>query len=298
MKSEEIIDKLYDKEKHGQLKPRTYRKLARKDFLNTNKKKRKSHREIRIANDKQIRYLKRNLGHIETLLRAYDDNIDSAPLNKRLKEYYPVLQKVLEQQNHMHTNNLNTVENRIVSIHQAHVRPIVRGKEGKKVEFGSKIQLSLTRGFALVDKLDWNNFNEGTCLKESVEQYRKRFGYYPAKVLADKIYCTRENRSYLQNLNIELRAKPLGRPRKEAVQNHVSPGERNPIEGKIGQAKVGYGMDNIMAKLKVTSESWIGSIILVVNLIKLMRRLPLCLKLMFRWLNHIFTLPIYTYRVV
>lgn len=298
VKSEEIIDKLYDKEKHGQLKPRTYRKLARKDFLNTNKKKRKSHHEIRIANDKQIRYLKRNLGHIETLLRAYDDNIDSAPLNKRLKEYYPVLQKVLEQQNHMHTNNLNAVENRIVSIHQAHVRPIVRGKEGKKVEFGSKIQLSLTRGFALVDKLDWNNFNEGTCLKESVEQYRKRFGYYPAKVLADKIYCTRENRSYLQNLNIELRAKPLGRPRKEAVQNHVSPGERNPIEGKIGQAKVGYGMDNIMAKLKVTSESWIGSIILVVNLIKLMRRLPLCLKLMFRWLNHIFTLPIYTYRVV
>jgi hypothetical protein len=47
VKSEEIIDKLYDKSIHGEVKPRTYRELARKDFLNTNKKKRKSHKEIK-----------------------------------------------------------------------------------------------------------------------------------------------------------------------------------------------------------------------------------------------------------
>jgi hypothetical protein len=42
---------------------------------------------------------------------------------------------------------------------------------------------------------------------------------------------------------------------------HVSPGERNPVEGKFGQAKTAYGMNNILAKLKTTSESWIGSIV-------------------------------------
>ena len=50
---------------------------------------------------------------------------------------------------------------------------------------------------------------------------------------------------------------------------HVSPGERNPIEGKFGQAKTGYGLNRIKARLKGTSESWIATIILVLNLVKL-----------------------------
>ena len=95
----------------------------------------------------------------------------------------------------MFENGLHTVEDRIVNIHQPHVRPIVRGKEGKKVEFGSKIQLSLINGFSFIDKQDWNSFNEGTCLKQSVENYLERFKCYPEKVLADKIYCNRENRA-------------------------------------------------------------------------------------------------------
>lgn len=281
-KSEEIIDKLYNKTLHSPVKPRTYRQTARKYFLNTNKKKRKSQSEIKTAIEKQIAYLNRNIRHIEGLLKPYENDINNTHLKKRLKQYYPIIKTVLDQQNYMRQNNVNTVENRIVNIHQAHVRPIVRGKEGKKVEFGSKIQLSLVNGFSLIDKLDWDSFNEGAFLQDSVEQYRERFGFYPKKVLADKIYCTRKNRDYLKSRNIELRAKPLGRPKKEALSNQVSPGERNPVEGKFGQAKVAYGMDNIMAKLKTTSESWIGSIILVVNLVRLMRRLPLWIKLILK----------------
>ena len=71
----------------------------------------------------------------------------------------------------------------------------------------------------------------------------------------------------LKEKGIKLIAKPLGRP--SAVQIHVSPGERNPIEGKFGQAKTAYGLDRIKARLRNTSESWIASIILVLNLVKL-----------------------------
>jgi hypothetical protein len=53
------------------------------------------------------------------------------------------------------------------------------------------------------------------------------------------------------------------------VPNHVRPGERNPVEGKFGQAKTAYGLDRIRARLQNTSESWIASIILVLNLVKL-----------------------------
>jgi hypothetical protein len=100
-----------------------------------------------------------------------------------------------------------------------------------------------------------------------VEMYRKRFGFYPKEVLADQLYCTRVNRQMLKEKGIRLKSKPLGRP--SALSIHVSPGERNPIEGKFGQAKTAYGLDRIRARLKQTSESWIAGIFLVLNLVKL-----------------------------
>lgn len=104
-------------------------------------------------------------------------------------------------------------------------------------------------------------------MMEYVEKYRKRFGFYPREVLTDKIYCNRTNRAELKALGIKLIAKPLGRP--PALSIHVSPGERNPVEGKFGQAKTGYGLNRIKARLQGTSESWIATIILVLNLVKL-----------------------------
>ena len=83
----------------------------------------------------------------------------------------------------------------------------------------------------------------------------------------DQIYCTRANRSALKEKEIKLLAKPLGRP--SAVSIHLSPGERNPIEGKFGQAKTGYRLNRIKARLKGTSESCFASIFLVLNLVKL-----------------------------
>ena len=91
-----------------------------------------------------------------------------------------------------------------------------------------------------------------------------------------KIYCNRENRAELKQLGIKLRAKPLGRP-SLAVAVHLRPGERNPIEGKFGQAKTAYGLNRIKARLSQTSESWIASIIMVLNLISLIGRAPVSL---------------------
>ena len=270
-KSEAIIDKLYKKEIHGAEKVRTYRELARKDFLNAVRKKAKTGREIYKANGTQIRYLRRNLQHITALLLAIKEQGKKHPLKQKDIEYLQVLELVYQQQSTMHSTRTHKIENRIVNIHQSHVRPIVRGKQGKNVEFGSKLQVSLVNGFTHLDKLSWDNFNEGQCLQTSVELYKNKYGFYPAEVLADQIYCNRENRSWLKEKGILLRAKPLGRPKKEALTNPVSPGERNPIEGKFGQAKVGYGLDNISAKLKTTSQSWVAAIILVLNLVNLTR---------------------------
>jgi hypothetical protein len=264
-KAEELIDVLYQKELHGK-KPRTYRHKARKFYLAEAQKKNSNAKAIRKANGKQLAYLRRDIGIIHRLL----DHYPRVPFDRVQFKYFLVIQTVHDQQEHMYRNRLKTVEHRIVSIHQPHVRPIVRGKRNAKVEFGAKIQVSQMNGFSFLDDLDWEAFNEGKRLMASVGKYRKRFGYYPAEVLADKIYCTRENRRELNELGIKLRAKPLGRPSScSAVEDHVRPGERNPIEGVFGQGKTAYGMNRIKARLAQTSASWIATILMVINLVKI-----------------------------
>jgi len=269
-KSEELIDLLYDAEVHRQ-KPRTYRKIARKRYLHTAQKKNKSHKTIRQAVGGQLGYLARNLRSINKLLNSYDQ----IPLQDKEYKYLLVINTVYQQQKEMYDNRTHQVDYRIVSIHQPHVRPIVRGKSHANVEFGAKIHVSMTEGISYLDEISWEAFNEGNHMLKYVEQFKRRFGYYPAELLADQIYCTRANRNALKLLGIKLIAKPLGRP--SAVSNHLRPGERNPIEGKFGQAKTAYGLNRIRARLRGTSESMIASIILVLNLVKLAGGGALCL---------------------
>jgi IS5 family transposase len=281
-KSEKLIDILYGYAKlsdQQKLKPRTYREIARKEYLKVAQKKHKTNKEIRNALRKQLSYLYRNIKYIHQLLN-YCEQI---PLKNKEYKYLLVIQTLYEQQKFMYDNKIHSVEHRIVSIHQPHVRPIVRGKTNAYVEFGAKIQMSIMNGITFLEDLSWDAFNEGTRLLSTVENYKRRFGYYPQKVFADKIYCSRDNRAKLKALNIILVAKPLGRPRL-AVDNHIRPGERNPIEGKFGQAKTAYGMNRIKARLQQTSESWIASIVLVLNLIKLIGRASLFLFVKTCWM--------------
>ncbi len=270
-KSEELIDTLYNATKHD-FKPRTYRKIARKEYLHTAQKKVKSKKAIRNAIRKQLNYLRRNLKSIDLLLDAYQN----IPLNRFQHKYLLVIHTLYDQQLIMYKERIHSIDHRIVSIHQPHVRPIVRGKTNANVEFGAKIQVSLMEGYAFLDDLSWEAFNEGTRLMATVEKYKARLGFYPEEVLVDKIYCTRSNRVNLKALGIKLRAKPLGRPKAVDVE-HVRPGERNPIEGKFGQAKTAYGMNRIKARLSQTSQSWIATIVLVLNLVKLAGQVPVTL---------------------
>jgi transposase, IS5 family len=273
-KSEELIDQL--QQTLTTPKPRTYRQIARQKYLKTAQKKKKTRNEIRHAVKAQLQYLKRNIASIHTLLEQQD----TIRLNHKQYKYLLVIQTLYDQQKYMFDHRVHSVSDRIVSIHQPHVRPIVRGKTNSNVEFGAKIQVSLINGIAFLDELSWDAFNEGTRLESSVEKYKARFGFYPREVLADKIYCTRDNRQWLKSKEIKLRAKPLGRPSSKGASSiPVRPGERNPIEGKFGQAKTAYGMNRIKARLNETSQSWIASIVLVLNLINIIGKASLCLLL-------------------
>jgi transposase, IS5 family len=271
--TEDIIDALHRKIAVVK-KPRTYRQTARKQYLKVAQNKNPSKKIIRKALKSQLQYLRRNFKSIDKQL----DGFEVFPLDHALQRKYWIVQTLYDQQYRMYQGRTHSVEDRIVSIHEPHVRPIVRGKSKAKTEFGAKIHLSMVDGYSFLDTISWDAFNEGSCLTDYVESYKERFGFYPAKVFADKIYCSRENRRWLKEKGIKLAAKSLGRPSAKAVEDHVRPGQRNPIEGKFGQAKTAYGMNRIRARLKNTSQSWIASIILVLNLVKLAGEALLCLS--------------------
>jgi transposase, IS5 family len=122
--------------------------------------------------------LQRNLATVETLLNELSN--PAIPLSpKKLKQYW-VIQHIYSQQAEMNRtkNHRYRYDDRIVSIHQPHVCPIIRGKLNKSVEFGAKISVSLTpQGIAKVDHLRWDAFNEGGDL----EAYQRHYDFYPGR---------------------------------------------------------------------------------------------------------------------
>lgn len=292
-KSESVIDQLH---RHivrscsePVKKPRTYRQNARKQYLCIAKQKKAGAKKIRKAIGQQLNYLKRNLGHIAAMIESNCGLLDQ--LNAYDYKCLLVIHTLYEQQRQMHELRTHSVSDRIVSISQPHVRPIVRGKAGKRVEFGAKISISHQKdGYVSLDTLSWDAYNESGDLPGQIERYKQRFGYYPSSVHADTIYRTRENRKYCKEKGIRLSGKPLGRPKKPTTENvdelkaekqlqRQDECDRIPVEGKFGNCKRKGTLGRIMAKLAHTSESVIHVGIIMLNLEKYLRVVLLCLHL-------------------
>jgi transposase, IS5 family len=275
-KTEAIIDALYEqvREQLAQ-KPRTYRQAARKEYLKVAKQRQTNRRVKRKAVGKQLGYVSRNLNHIDALIRL---GASLSQLSKYLYRQLLIISELFRQQQWMYQQRQHRIDDRIVSLSQPQVRPIVRGKAGTPVEFGAKFSASCVKGQVLIDHLDWNNFNESGDLPQQVEQFRSRLGHYPESVHADQIYRTRANREYCRVRGIRLSGKPLGRPvvsgqSELRQQERADARVRNQIEGKFGQGKRRFSLARVMAKLATTAETTIAITFLVMNLESLLRQL-------------------------
>ena len=296
-KTERIIDELWEHRKGDcgfKKKPRTYRKRARKDFLTIIKRQKDKNHTCRKGIRKQLHYLKRNLEHIDKLSKFVSLNV----LSRFLYRCLLVVNEVYRQQRDMYEHQTHRIADRIVSITQPHVRPIVRGKAGKKVEFGAKISASSCMGYSFVDRISWDAYNESEDLIAQAERYRRRFGHYPQSIHADKIYRNRANRRWCKKHGIRLSGPSLGRPPKVTDSNcdelkakakiaRLDEIDRIDIEARFGHSKRRYGLDRVMAKLVDTSESVISLVFLVMNLEKILRDLFCLIFYLFR--THIST---------
>jgi ribosomal protein L34E len=266
-KTEHIIDVLHAPLRHRLPKPRTYRQKARRAFLEVALSKKPRTGKIRKAIGKQLRFLRRNLGHIRSLL---DNGADLGALSAYWYKCLLVIHTLYEQQLQMYQTRTHRCEDRIVSISQPHIRPIVRGKVSQSVEFGAKISASVVDGYISLERLSWDAYNETNDLKEQAGSFQRRFGHYPASIHADKIYQTRSNRAWCKEMGIRLSGRPLGRPRElskeEKRQQRQDERDRIPIEGKFGNLKRKGSLQRVMAKLALTGSTVIGVAILTLNL--------------------------------
>lgn len=274
--SEQIIDKLYELQPRlWKYKPRTYRRKARKKWLSFSKSRRPSKKKIRAQKSADLRYLRRNLKHIDEMMAVLAEHGIHPTLPESLRKKMYVISEVYRQQKIMNDDNRKKISDRIVSIAQPWVRPIVRGKAGSRVEFGAKINISVTEKMITVDQSSFDAFNESSFLIEQLEAYKARFGYYPEYALVDKIYLTRANRKYMREHGIKNTGSPLGRPPKEkktvTAKMKKKNNERNHVEAKIGQGKLKYGLNKLRTKLESTSYCAINLIALAMNMITLQK---------------------------
>ena len=275
-KLERIIDTLYkaDQREDKPKKPRTYRNKARMQYLVVAKKPKFRALQMRKAIGKQLRYVKRDLKIIEEMLRQQSQDT----LNQKQRKELETIRTLYNQQSTMYQTKIRRIDHRIVSISQPHIRPIKRGKKKSPTEFGAKIAISVVNGLAQIEKLSWENFNEGATMKESVERYRQTYGYYPEVVLVDKLYRNRENIRYCQERGIRITGPRLGRKnpqiQKEERKIMIQDARvRNAVEGKIGEGKRKYGLGLIRGKVKETSETMIAFTMIAMNLARWLRGL-------------------------
>lgn len=87
-----------------------------------------------------------------------------AALSAKQGELLKTLKTLYTQQKDMYENGTLTVADRIVSIHSPFVKPIVQGKTNAPVEFGAKLAIRMVDGYATVEHLSWDAFNEMTTL--------------------------------------------------------------------------------------------------------------------------------------
>ena len=263
-----MIDKLHAMVDEPR-RPRTYRKVLRKAYLAMSKSKKRPAKKMRSLVRVMLCAVKRNMAFVDAYLAkglVLEDKRDVWNLDAILKLY--------EQQKEMFSEKKHRVADRIVSITQPFVRPIVRGKAKAPVEFGAKYDVSVDEnGHARLEKASFDAYNECTVLKEVVESYKRRTGHYPKRVLVDQVYRTKENRSYCEERGIEMSGRGPGRPPKDGKERRKAEKcerkndvDRIEVERFFSRDKRCFGAGLIMTKLSNTTLGSIALAVLVANL--------------------------------
>ena len=259
-------------------RPRTKYLDVEKANLTYVKQRKHNKSQQRKITRRLIKLLGKILAEIRKICRVHDGAEEV--LTVKEKSVTEIITKVYRQQkNHFENDNpRESIPDRIVSLAKPYVRPIVRGKEVKPVEFGAKCNNIQVDGISFIEKLSFNAFNEGTRLEHCIKMHKRLFNVDAKKIGGDTGYAGSANRNLCKELGIQTSFVKRGRPTtekngKDYVRNELARVRATAMEGSFGTQKEHYDMRRIKARKKKTEILYIFFGIHTANLVHLAERL-------------------------
>ena len=237
------------------------------------RKRKKSVKERTVLTRSLLHLLEKILLQMEDIWQQYAHRMN---LPHRYYHRVGIIGKVLEQQQEMFRAG-ESIPDRIVSINKSYIRPIVRGKEVKTVEFGAKVNMIQFDGINFIEHLSFNAFHEGIRLKESVRYGRELVGRI-SHLSGDDIYATNANRTWCKEQGIVHGFKPKGRSGKHAGQQKVLNAQLRKqratvMEGSFGTEKEYYGLTKIKARTQKNEELCVFFGVHTANAVRIAKRM-------------------------
>lgn len=256
---------------HRQRRSRANHTLRKKEFLTYQKSRKKTRRQEKRLRRKLLKYLARLLQQHHALCVKYK-TVLSHSKSKRLQTIGNVYEQQWSKFNGTH------ITHRIVSISKAYIRPIIRGKETKSVEFGAKVNKLQVDGISFIEHLSYEAFNEGTRLQNGVRLHEELFGRC-RQFSGDAIYATNDNRKYLKKKRIVHNFVPKGRQKDEHKQQQqlmtalLNKERGTKLEGSFGNEKNHYLLQKVNARTETTETLWIFFGIHTANAVNIGKRI-------------------------
>jgi hypothetical protein len=245
------------------------KKEAFQSYQKTRKKTRRAEKKLR---KKLLKFLLNLIEHLGSLQQKQQTL--SAKQQARMRSVI----KVYEQQHGKLYGQANEIKDRIVSLSKPYIRPIVRGKETKAVEFGAKVNILQIDGINFIEHLSYNAFNEGTRLQRGIHLQRKLFGKCTHQS-ADQIYATNANRKYCKQNGIATNFIPKGKQKLQHIEQAavlrktLNIARSTILEGSFGNEKENYFLKKIPARNQITETCWIFFGIFTSNAVRMADRM-------------------------
>ena len=229
-------------------------KLPRTKYLKW-KKRYICYSKMRRKTNKKRTPLTRSLLHLLKKINKILNNLEKQYDFEMPFKYYKrraIIKKIAYQQSLLFTKQ-EKPKNRIVSIDKEYLRPIVRGKEVKAVEFGAKVNKLQIDGINFIQRISFDNFNEGTQFKSTIYKAQGLTKTKVKTVGADAIYATNKNRVFATTNKIQTDFKPKGKPSKHRKQQLqlakiITKERATRLEGSFGKEKEHYHLKKVKAK--------------------------------------------------
>jgi hypothetical protein len=229
----------------------------KKEYLSYQQTKKKTKRKGKKLIKKLLKFLLRLLHLHQGLVEK-----NKVKLSLKQKSLLRTITQVYEQQHSKVYGQVEQIKDRIVSLSKPYIRPIVRGKETKAVEFGAKVNKLQVDGISFIEHFSYNAFNEGIRLPQGIALHQQLFGKC-SHHSADKIYATNANRTYCRKHNIVTNFNPKGKQKEQHIEQSkimraVLNKERGTrLEGSFGNEKNHYLLQKVNARNAITENCWI-----------------------------------------